>query len=42
MEAYEIYKTVNDLEGFKSTTILKLVSDHMDMKHHISANQVEV
>ena len=21
--------------------ILKIVSDHMDMKHHISANQVE-
>ena len=41
MEAYEICKTVNDLEGLNRLFILKIVSDHMDMKHHISANQVE-
>ena len=41
MEAYEICKTVNDLEGLNRLLILKIVSDHMDMKHHISANQVE-
>ena len=41
MEAYEICKTVNNLEGLNRLLILKIVSDHMDMKHHISANQVE-
>ena len=41
MEAYEICKTVNDLEGLNRLLILKIVSDHMDMKHHISANQVQ-
>ena len=29
------------LEGLNRLLILKIVSDHMDMKHHISANQVE-
>ena len=41
MEAYEICKTVNDLEVLNRLLIFKIVSDHMDMKHHISANQVE-
>ena len=41
MEAYEICKTVNDLEGLDRLLILKIVSDHMDMKYHISANQVQ-
>ena len=41
MEAYEICKTVNNLESLDRLFILKIVSDHMDMKHHISANQVQ-
>ena len=41
MEAYEICKTVNNLEGLDQLFILKIVSDHMDMKHHVSANQVQ-
>ena len=41
MEAYEICKIVNDLEGLNRLLILKIVSDYMDMKHHISANQVQ-
>ena len=41
MEAYEICKTVNNLEGLDRLFILKIVSDHMDMKHHISTRQVE-
>ena len=32
-------QTVNDLEGLNRLLILKIVSDHMDMKHHISANK---
>ena len=41
MEAYEICKTVNNLEGLDQLFILKIVSDHIDMKHHVSANQVQ-
>ena len=41
MEAYEICKTINDLEGLDRLLILKIVSDYMDMKHHIGANQVQ-
>ena len=41
MEAYEICKTVNNYEGLDQLFILKIVSDHMDMKHHVSANQVQ-
>ena len=41
MEAYEICKIVNDLESLDRLLIFKIVSDHMDMKHHISANQVK-
>ena len=40
MEAY-ICKTVNDLEGLNRLLILKIVSDHMDMKIILAANQVE-
>ena len=41
MEAYEICKTVNNLDCLDRLFILKIVSDYMDMKHHISANQVQ-
>ena len=41
MEAYEICKTVNNLDGLDQLFILKIVSDHMDMKHHISASQIQ-
>ena len=40
MEAYEVCKTVNNLDGLDRLFILKIVSDHMDMKDHVSANQV--
>ena len=41
MEAYEICTAINNLDGLDRLFILKIVSDHMDMKHHISANQVK-
>ena len=41
MEAYEICKAINNLGGLNRLFVLKIVSDHMDMKHHISANQVQ-
>ena len=41
MEAYEICKTVNNLDCLDRLFILKIVSDYMDMKHSISANQVQ-
>ena len=41
MEAYEICNAVNNLDCLDQLFILKVVSDHMDMKHHISANQVQ-
>ena len=41
MEAYEICTAINNLYGLDRLFILKIVSDHMDMKHHISANQVQ-
>ena len=40
MEAYEICKRVNNLNGLDRLFILKIVSDHMDMKQHISAEKV--
>lgn len=41
MEAYEICKSVNNLDGLDRLFILKIVSDYMDMKHHISGNQIQ-
>ena len=41
MEAYEICKTINNFDGLDRLFILKIVSDHMDVKHHISSNQVQ-
>lgn len=41
MEAYEICKSVNNLDGLDRLFILKIVSDYMVMKHHISGNQVQ-
>ena len=41
MEAFEICKTINNLDGLDRLFILKIVSDHMDVKHHISSNQVQ-
>ena len=41
MEAYEICKTINNFDGLDRLFILKIVSDYMDVKHHISSNQVQ-
>ena len=41
MEAYEICNAVNKLDCLDQLFILKVVSDHMDMKHCISSNQVQ-
>tara|TARA_B100000886_G_scaffold326338_1_gene272736 strand:+ start:1065 stop:1658 length:594 start_codon:yes stop_codon:yes gene_type:complete len=40
MEAYEICTAINNLDGLDRLFILKIVSDNMDMKNHISTNQV--
>ena len=41
MEAYEICKTVDNLDSLDRLFIVKIVSDYMEMMHHISANQVQ-
>ena len=41
MEAYEICKAINNLGDLDRLFILKIVSDHMDMKHHISSIKVQ-
>ena len=41
MEAYEICKTINNLNSLDRLFILKIVSDYMDVKHQISSNQVQ-